>query len=74
MSYNKSKPIFNVNQLPAVLTLTEAGLYLRQDSQTLAKLAAAGRFPAYKLDGGTRWIVDRDDLLVYVQQCKQRHN
>lgn len=68
----KSTLYFDINQLPTILTLREASIYLRCSEDMLKKQAQRGVFPAYKLTEDGRWYIERNDLLGYVDSCKQR--
>lgn len=63
---------FDINQLPTILTLREASIYLRCSEDVLKKQAQKGNFPAYKLTDDGRWYIERGDLLGYVASCKQQ--
>lgn len=68
----KTTLYFNINQLPAILTMKEAAIYLRCSEAFLKKQAAAGNFPAYKMSSDGRWYIEREDLLGYVQARKTK--
>lgn len=67
------KRYFDVNQLPCVLEIREAGLYLAHDTGTLVNLARKGLFPAYKLHANGKWLVDRDDMLKWQTKQKEKY-
>ena len=62
---------FDVNELPTVLTLEEAAIYLRVSVDCLKKKAQRGEFPAYKLGRTSGWRVDRDDLFAYQRRMRE---
>lgn len=66
----KSQLYFDINQLPTVLTLREAALYMRCDVGLLKRLSAANQFPAYKYTADGWWYVDRDDMLAWIESRK----
>lgn len=70
----KPKLYFDVNQLPTILTIAEAALYLRCDVNVLKVLAREGSFPAYKLTADGRWYIQREDLLGFVEKRKQERH
>lgn len=67
------KRYFDVNQLPCVLEIREAGLYLACDTGTLTSLARKGLFPAYKFHENGKWMVDRDDMLAWQSERKAKY-
>lgn len=65
---------FDLNQLPTVLTLEEAAIYLRVSVDCLKKKAQRGEFPAYKLGRTSAWRVDREDLLGYQRRIREQYS
>ncbi|OHD25603.1 MAG: hypothetical protein A2Y38_00290 [Spirochaetes bacterium GWB1_59_5] len=51
-------------ELPAILDVTDMAAFLEVSRLTVLREIAAGRIPAYKLDGA--WNSSRDDFLGYL--------
>ena len=61
--------IVRIDELPEILTLTEAGMVLGYSEDYLRKQAKAGRFPAMQLfEGNERgsWRVFKADMLGWL--------
>lgn len=64
-----SKPrrvITSVEELPYICTAAEAGLLIRQNPETVARMARDGVLPGRKQ--GQAWFFRRDDLVRYLDQ------
>ena len=58
--------IHEVEELPVVCDAAEAGLLIRQNPETVAKMARQGILPGAKQ--GQSWYFRRDDLLAYLNK------
>ena len=66
--------IVRIDELPEILTLTEAGMVLGYSEDYLRKQAKAGRFPAIQLfEGNERgsWRVFKSDMLGWLDSKRQ---
>lgn len=64
---NKSRrAIISPEDLPYICTAAEAGLLIRQNPETVQKMAREGILPGRKQ--GQAWYFRRDDLLKYLSQ------
>lgn len=62
---NKPRRIItSVDELPVVCDCAEAGLLIRQNPETVARMARAGVLPGAKQ--GQTWYFRRDDLVAYL--------
>lgn len=58
--------IHDVQELPYLCDAAEAGLLLRQNPETVCRLARQGKLPGAKQ--GQLWFFRRDDLLGYLDR------
>ena len=63
------KVITDPGELPYICTAAEAGLLLRQNPETVNKMAREGKLPGRKQ--GQQWFFLRDDLLEYISSLFQ---
>ena len=56
--------ITRVDELPVVCDCAEAGLLIRQNPETVARMAREGILPGAKQ--GQAWYFRRDDLVAYL--------
>lgn len=58
--------ITSVDELPILCDAAEAGLLLRQNPETVCKMAREGVLPGAKQ--GQSWYFRRDDLVAYLNK------
>lgn len=58
--------IHSVDELPVICDCAEAGLLLRLNPETVAKMARDGVLPGVKV--GQSWRFRRDDLVAYTER------
>lgn len=64
---NKSRQVIaSPEELPYICTAAEAGLLIRQNPETVQRMARAGTLPGRKQ--GQAWYFRRDDLMKYLSQ------
>lgn len=64
---NKPRRVINsVDELPLLCDAAEAGLLLRQNPETVCKMAREGVLPGAKQ--GQSWYFRRDDLVAYLNK------
>ena len=69
MQRRPNKPrrvIHSVDELPFICNAAEAGLLLRQNPETVCRLAREGVLPGAKQ--GQSWFFRRDDLVCYMNK------
>lgn len=77
MTTKKATKIYNIDQLPSVMTLEEAALLLGYSADYLRKRALVGDFPGIQLfdnEHGGGWRVMKEDLQKWLEERRAKYS
>lgn len=76
MTAKKTAKIYNIDQLPSVMTLKEAGLVLGYTDAHLRQMSLEGQFPGFQLFENEKrcsWRVMKQDLLDWLDERRSAY-